>query len=208
AGRAAPSGREGPDAGGGCGVKQPPRPVIGYVGANPELINWRLIAAVARLRPDWSWAFIGPLRAAGGEMRGLRNVRFFGQKPHNELVKYIRDFDVCIIPYRLDEYTATVVPTKLNEYLAVGKPVVSTNLPAVRRFNPEHGVVLASDEQPECFLEAIEEALRLPKDREAIERRRAVAASGNWQTRFEAMSRLLEAALEAKEGRAEAAPRR
>jgi GT2 family glycosyltransferase len=115
------------------------------------------------------------------------------------LVKFIREFDVCIIPYKLSAYTKTVVPTKLNEYLAVGKPVVSTNLPAVRSFNEQHDILLTSDEQPGCFLRAIEEALQLPRYGVTVERRRVVASYGNWQTRIEAMSKLLNAALEVKQ---------
>jgi glycosyltransferase involved in cell wall biosynthesis len=134
------------------------------------------------------------------------NVHFLGQQPHRELVNFIREFDVCIIPYKLNAYTTTVVPTKLNEYLAVGKPVVSTNLPAVCSFNQEHDVLLTSDEQPETFMQAIEKALQLPKDLAMVERRRAVAGRGDWQMRIEAMSDLLEAELEAKAGRARSAP--
>jgi GT2 family glycosyltransferase/glycosyltransferase involved in cell wall biosynthesis len=175
-----------------------PRPVIGYVGAITEHVNQNLVTALARLRPHWSWVFVGPCHSPLEEMRRLPNIHFLGQQPHRELVKFIREFDVCIIPYKLSAYTTTVVPTKLNEYLAVGKPVVSTNLPAVRSFNEEHDILLTSDEQPGCFMRAIEEALQLPKDGAVIERRRVVAAYGDWQTRIEAMSVLLEAALESK----------
>jgi hypothetical protein len=69
----------------------------------------------------------------------------------------------------------------------------------VRSFNEEHDILLTSDDQPVCFLRAIEEALQLPKDWAAVERRRAVASHGDWQTRIEAMSELLAAALEAKQ---------
>lgn len=179
-----------------------PRPVIGYVGAISEHINQKLVTALARLRPHWSWVFVGPCSSPLNEMRRLPNIHFLGQQPHCELVKFIREFDVCIIPYKLSAYTTTVVPTKLNEYLAVGKPVVSTNLPAVRSFNEEHDILLTSDEQPGCFLRAIEEALQLPEDGAVVARRRAVASSGDWQIRIEAMSELLEVALEAKQEKA------
>jgi glycosyltransferase involved in cell wall biosynthesis len=173
-------------------------PVIGYVGAVSEHLDRRLVTAAARLRPDWSWVFVGPCSAPLGELRRLPNVRFLGPQPHVELARFIRGFDVCIIPYKLSPYTATVVPTKLNEYLAVGKPVVSTDLPAVRDLKRGHDFVLISEGRPECFLDAIEEALRLPVDGAAVERRRAVAAASDWRARAEAMSGAIEAALEAK----------
>src|ERR1700752_97295 len=175
-------------------------PVIGYVGAWTEHVDQPLLTEMARLRPDWHWRFVGPCQTALDDLRQLPNVQFLGQQPHRQLVNYIRDFDVCIIPYKMSAYTNTVVPTKLNEYLAVGNPVVSTNLPSVNSFNEEHGVLLTSNEEPGSFLKAIEEALLLPNDEALIARRRAVAASGDWQTRIEAMGQLFEQALAAKAG--------
>lgn len=179
-------------------IKTLTRPVIGYIGAVTKHINFALVAAMAHARPEWSLVFVGPLWTDVGKLEKLSNVHFLGQRPHGDLVNYIRDFDVCIIPYNLNPYTDTVVPTKLNEYLAVGKPVVSTKLPAVCRFNEEHQILLTADEQPHSFLQAVEEALQLPKDAEIIKHRRRVAALGDWQTRIEAMSRLIEAELEIK----------
>jgi glycosyltransferase involved in cell wall biosynthesis len=153
-----------------------------------------MVAAMAELRPHWSWVFVGPSHAQLRGLRDLSNVHFLGQQPHRSLVNYIREFDVCIIPYQLNSYTATVFPTKLNEYLAVGKPVVSTNLPAVCKFNEQHIVLGISDELPENFLREVESALR-QVDEPAMARRRAAAARGDWQTRLEEVSVLFEAAF-------------
>ncbi len=111
---------------------------------------------------------------------------------------YIRDFDVCIVPYLDSQYTATVVPTKINEYLALGKPVVSTKLPAVCDFNQQYDVLLTAAAQPDAFLEAIDQALRSPSNGAIAARRREVAALSDWQARLEAMSDLIEAELKAK----------
>ena len=62
-------------------------------------------------------------------LKDMKNVAFLGIKQHSELAEYIDRFDVCLIPYLLNDYTETVYPTKLNEYLARGKAVVSTALP-------------------------------------------------------------------------------
>ncbi len=130
------------------------RPVIGYVGGLTRHVDFELLTAMALARPQWSWVFVGPEQHSLNGLRKLPNVYLLGERPHHDLVTYIRRFDVCVIPYRLTSFTETVDPTKLNEYLAVGKPVVSTNLPFVRRFNERHGVLLTADEQPESFLGA------------------------------------------------------
>ena len=75
--------------------------------------------------------------------RACANVTLLGAKPHAELPRYVREFDVGIVPYRLSEYTANVYPTKLNEYLAMGIPVVASDLSEIRRFNAEHGDIVA-----------------------------------------------------------------
>ena len=172
-------------------------PMIGYVGTISNHINCDLVEAMVRLRPEWSWVFVGPCQVPLKGLKELPNAHFIGQQPHRSLVNYIHEFDVCIIPYLLNNYTATVFPTKLNEYLAVGKPVVSTNLPAVCDFNEQHKILTISDEQPENFLRAVESALT-QGGRALVERRRSAARHGDWRTRLDEVSALFEIALRAK----------
>lgn len=179
-----------------------PGPVIGYVGGMHRHVDFGLLREMALRRPDWSWVCVGPHQTAPGELANLPNVHLLGQRPHAELVRHIRHFDVCIVPYVNSVYTATVVPTKINEYLAVGKPVVSTALPPVREFNEEHGVLITAEAEAGSFLGAIERALALPRDAETLLRRRRVAELGDWGARFDAMCRLVEARLRAKGGTA------
>ena len=187
------------DASEAVALEQLPKPIIGYVGGLHRHVDFALLREMARARPDWSWVCVGALQAAElGELDGLPNVHLLGQKPHGELVEYIRRFDVCIVPYVNSVYTTTVVPTKINEYLAMGKPVVSTDLPTVREFNEEHRILYTAGAEREPFLHAIEQAIEAPEDAEVVSRRREVAALGDWQARFEAMIRLIEAQLEAK----------
>ena len=178
-------------------VRRLAHPLIGYVGAISNHINGEMVEQSVRRRPEWSWVFVGPGEAPLKGLGDLPNVHFIGQQPHRSLANFIREFDVCIIPYRLNSYTATVVPTKLNEYLAVGKPVVSTNLPAVRHFEEQHGVLTISDEAPENFLHAVESALSRSGEQEAV-RRREAAAHGDWDKRLEEVSALFEAAFRAR----------
>lgn len=174
------------------------RPVIGYVGGLHRHIDFRMLAEMARARPLWSWVFVGAIQTELAELAALSNVHLPGQKRHEDLVRYIREFDVCIVPYMESLYTATVVPTKINEYLAVGKPVVSTKLPSVCEFNRRHNVLLTAAPQAGEFLQCIEEALRSPKDEAAIKRRREIAALGDWGATLVRMSDLIETQVRAK----------
>ncbi len=170
-------------------------PVIGYVGGLHRHVDFDLLAEMADARPNWSWVFVGPFQTSVDKLRGKDNVLLLGPKPHDELVFYVRSFDVCLVPYVKSVYTETVVPAKLNEYLAVGKCVVATDLPTIREFNDRHNVLIATENRADKFLQAIEEALRQPRDAETIKRRREVAALCDWNTQLEAMCRLMESKL-------------
>jgi glycosyltransferase involved in cell wall biosynthesis len=153
---------------------------------------------MARARPDWRWVFVGPVLVPLRDLKKLPNVCFLGQRPHEELVKHIRSFNVCIVPYLDNPETSTIVPVKINEYLAAGKPVVSTELPAVREFNHRHDVLITTAPRPAAFLRAIEDSLQAPNGASIIARRREVAATSDWQSRLDTMSRLIQDQLQAK----------
>ena len=89
-----------------------------------------------------SFALVGPAQTDVSALERCSNVTLFGQRAHPDLPRYVKEFDVGIVPYLLTDYTANVYPTKLNEYLSMGIPVVATDLPEIRRFNREHGNVV------------------------------------------------------------------
>jgi uncharacterized SAM-binding protein YcdF (DUF218 family) len=128
-------------------------------------------------------------------LEGCPNVTLFGQRPHPELPNYVKSFDVGIVPYRLTDYTANVYPTKLNEYLVMGIPVVATDLAEIRRFNVEHGNIVAVAGDANAFVDAVRAALT-PATPETVERRIAVAHANSWQSRIAAMTRLIDEKLE------------
>jgi glycosyltransferase involved in cell wall biosynthesis len=175
-----------------------PRPVIGYVGGIHKFFDVQMLAAMARARPGWSWVLVGPLQTSPRELKRIPNVHLAGPKAHEELPEYIRGFDVSIVPYLSNGYTATVVPTKINEYLAMGKPVVSTDLPEVRTFNDKHGVIITSPNRPTEFVASIERALLSSGEDAVVNRRRTVAALNDWEGRAERMSNLIERELRKK----------
>ncbi|MET0626012.1 MAG: glycosyltransferase [Pyrinomonadaceae bacterium] len=179
-------------------LKGLPRPVIGYVGGIHKFFDVEMMTAMARARPEWSFVLVGPLQTSPGELKRLPNVHLAGRKPHEALPEYIRGFDVGIVPYLFNTYTATVVPTKINEYLAMGKPVVSTNLPEVSNFNGKHGVIITSPNRAKEFVASIERALLTTGEESVITRRREVAALNDWEGRYERMSRLIEQELRRK----------
>ena len=150
------------------------------------------IVAMARARPQWTWAFVGPIQTDVSALRALPNVVLTGAKPHDQLARHIRQFDVCTIPYARNVYTDTVVPTKLNEYLAMGKPVVSTDLPALADTPALLREIRTAPPHPEPFLAALEAALAAPSSAADAQRRRHLAAAADWNGRMQQMLSLID----------------
>lgn len=172
-----------------------PHPRIGYAGALNEKIDFALIESVARARPDWQFVLVGSLDLVRdpGEANGLKalpNVRWTGRVPVGEVPSAIGSMDVCLLPYKLNPWTANIDSLKLYEYLACGKPVVATDVPAAREFA---GLVrIASDAQG--FVSAIEAALG-EDPTGCAPARKAAAAANTWDQRVAQIETLLADAL-------------
>jgi uncharacterized SAM-binding protein YcdF (DUF218 family) len=171
------------------------RPIAGYVGGIHKWIDQRLVKAMAEKFKDYSFVFAGPLQTDISSLAGLKNVHFLGNKEHDRLPLIIKDFDVCMIPYLMTDYTKNVYPTKLNEYLAMGKAVVSVNLPEVVEFSRARGDLVYIGEDEKSFGEAFERAAR-SKSPEAVNRRIEAARKNSWESRIQDMSDLIQNAVE------------
>lgn len=166
-----------------------PHPVVGYSGGLHKHVDLGLLAAVARGFPAGSVVLVGPRQEHADVLAGDRNVILLGQRPFAELGALVAGFDVALVPYLRSAYTDTVFPTKLFEYLAMGRPVVCTDLPEVRKLGlPEWAVRLAGD--TESFVRAIREFLEAGAAEDA-ERRAALARERGWPATVRAMSSLI-----------------
>ena len=87
-------------------------------------------------------------------LKALPNVHFLGRKSYSELPGYCRAFDVALMPFRVNELTLNANPLKVREYLAAGLPVVSSDIPEVRKVGL---CKLATDEAD--FVRKIDECL-------------------------------------------------
>jgi glycosyltransferase involved in cell wall biosynthesis len=172
-----------------------PHPRIGYAGALNEKIDFGLIDTLARSRPDWQFALVGSLDLVRdeGEGRGLKslpNVHWTGRVPVEEVPAAISSMDVCLLPYKINPWTANIDSLKLYEYLACGKPVVATDVPAARGFSGLVRIAAGAS----AFEAAVEDALA---EDSAIcaGPRKAAAAANTWDHRVAQIERLLAATM-------------
>jgi glycosyltransferase involved in cell wall biosynthesis len=167
------------------GIEPLARPRVVFHGALVATkLDLGLIAGLARMRPEWSIALVGP-RGLGdpgtdlSAIEGIANVHELGPRPHDELPAVLRGVAVGIIPYAINPLTSSVFPMKVYEYLGAGLPVVATPLPAL---DGVEDVVIAAD--AEAMAAAIDAELAADTPELRAERSRR-AASHSWDARIE-----------------------
>ena len=138
-------------------------------------VDLELVAGIAQSRPEWSVAMIGAADVDVERLRALPNVHLLGKVPYGELPAFAHGFDVGLIPFVINELTVSVNPLKLLEYLACGLPVVSSDIPEVRKFSPLVEVTSGKD----GFLNAIEKGLASDSPERRLERLQ-VARQSSW----------------------------
>ena len=104
------------------------RPIIGFVGALYEWIDWALIERAAAELTDCEFVFVGPQRRDETAERLVQraNVHFLGPRPYADVPAYMQAFDICWVPFDHSRVSRAANPVKIYEYLALGKPVVTT----------------------------------------------------------------------------------
>lgn len=168
-----------------------PRPIVGYTGGLHRHVDYALLARLARSLADGSVVLVGPLQVDPGPLRPGRNVHFIGARALTDLPSFVASFDVGLVPYVRSAYTDTVYPQKLFEYLAMGRPVVATDLPEVRKLNlPSFAVRVAPD--GDAFIAAVHDALSDTRPGAAEERQR-FARERDWRTVVKQMATLMAA---------------
>ncbi|MBA3809906.1 MAG: glycosyltransferase [Solirubrobacterales bacterium] len=162
-----------------------PSPRIVFTGAIVSIkLDMALIAELARLRPQWSFALVGPIGPGDphtdvSSLRAEPNIHLLGARSYAQLPEVLRAADAGLIPYARNELTESIFPMKVYEYLAAGIPVVATPLPALAGLAD-----VASAPDAAGIAALLDEALAADSE----ERRRARsqrAAAHSWQARLQ-----------------------
>ena len=90
------------------------------------------------------------------------NVHILGEKPHQELKRYLTHIDVALIPFQYHPITLATNPVKAYEYLASGVRVLSTALPECIAMEPHVTTATTHDD----FLGKLSSMLHQPNTEE------------------------------------------
>jgi UDP-galactopyranose mutase len=179
-------------------------PRLGFFGVIDERVDLGLVAALADARPDWHLVMVGPVVPGAGEPPQRPNIHWLGPQPYSRLPALVAAWDVCLLPYALNEHTRFVSPTKTLEYLAAEKPVVST---AVNDVIAMHGDVVRIARGDADFIAACAAVLdeTPPHRAERLMRSATCVSRFSWDEAAQTVMRLIEQALERKDARGVAA---
>ena len=162
-----------------------PHPRIGYIGNIKSQMDLRLLYELASQHPEWSLILVGPKGKLGDQapfaeqLAAMRNVYFLGHKSVNLVSAYPQHMDVCVLPYKVNDYTKFIYPLKLHEYLAGGKPVVGTPIRSLLEF--AHVIKLASTQGE--WSRAVTESLAPDAiSIDQVKKRRSIARQFDWET--------------------------
>jgi glycosyltransferase involved in cell wall biosynthesis len=171
-----------------------PQPVLGYFGVIDERVDYDLIAAVADANTDANVVMVGPVvKVDPASLPQRSNIHWLGQRDYQSLPGYVKRFDVCLMPFALNEATEFINPTKTLEYMAAGKPIVSTAVPdVVRNFTP---IVQVARSQQE-FVTMTARAAAAPDDA-LIAQGLAKARAESWDCIVGQMQRIIAKVTEA-----------
>jgi glycosyltransferase involved in cell wall biosynthesis len=174
-------------------------PRLGYCGVIDERIDMEIIERLATTHRDWQIVMVGPIVKIDPEgVPRHANIHWLGQQGYDDLPSFICGWDVCLMPFALNEATRFISPTKMLEYMACGRPSVST---PIRDVVEPYGHVVSIAESPEAYVAACESILaRTPEQQRlhAGELAQAIART-SWDKTAGAMAHLIEEADRAKD---------
>ncbi|HEV7620021.1 MAG TPA: NAD(P)-binding protein [Burkholderiaceae bacterium] len=171
-----------------------PGPRLGYYGVIDERFDTELIGQVADAHPQWQIVLVGPVVKIDPAVLPQRpNIHYLGQQPYKALPHFLAGWDVCLLPFALNESTRFISPTKTLEYMAAELPIVSTPVTDVADLYKDIVYIAADVAQ---FIASCEAALLETTELRArkVKKMRAVVASTSWDSTAEKMHALMEAA--------------
>lgn len=154
-------------------------PTLGYFGVVDERLDYDLLAQLADHNQNWNVVIVGPwTKVDRASFPERANLHWLGGRDYAALPSYVKRFDVCLMPFAINEATEFINPTKALEYMASGRPVVSTAVEdVVLQF--DHVVEIADSGAQ--FIAACEKAIATP-DRDRIKAGLKLAKQNSWES--------------------------
>ena len=168
------------------------RPRLGFYGVIDERLDARLVGSLADMRPDWQIVLVGPVvKIDPATLPQRPNIFYMGQQSYAALPHFLAAWDVCLMPFAMNESTKFISPTKSLEYMAAELPIVST---PVKDVVDLHSDVVEIASNAKEFVAACERGLNMAPEekREKILGMRERLSRTSWAATAAKMQELIE----------------
>ena len=166
-------------------------PRLGYCGVIDERLDLELISAMADSNPDWQIVMVGPVvKISQDSLPRRANIHWLGQQNYDDLPQFMSGWDVCLLPFALNEATRFISPTKTLEYMAAERFSVSTRIKDVAE---PYGHVVAIADTASEFIQACS-SLLTESEVEKNKRKlliRKIVANTSWDLTVESIDMLI-----------------
>ncbi len=168
------------------------KPIIGYYGALASWFDYEMVKYLAKVRPEYEIVLLGIKyddSFDNAEINKYKNIHFLGPKDYDILPNYANHFQVCTIPFLINNITQSTSPLKLFEYMALGKPIVTTAMKECKKYK---SVMIANSKEE--FVELIDKAMKLDKQKniEYYETLKQEAMENTWEAKAKLIIELLQ----------------
>jgi len=169
-----------------------PGPRLGFFGVIDERFDAELLAKIADEHPQWQLVMVGPVvKIDPNSLPQRPNIHYLGQQSYSDLPSFVAGWDVCLMPFAMNDATRFISPTKMLEYMAAELPIVST---PIRDVAVPYGDVVAIGHDAPSFIAACRSALSADEQekQKRVEKMRKVVSSTSWDSTALNMRDLLE----------------
>lgn len=162
--------------------------IVGYFGAIAEWFDVDLLIFLAKSKPEWRFEILGDY-SMNRQIKNLKslpsNICLYGEVKFIDLPKYVKNWSVATIPFRITPLIEATNPVKLYEYAALGLPCVSTKIPEVLAYSNELDVKTSNDYEE--FLTHLERHIHEDTNQKRLQRRH-FSEGQTWQHRAEELT--------------------
>jgi UDP-galactopyranose mutase len=144
-----------------------PGPRLGFFGVIDGRLDLALLAHLADARPAWQIVMVGPVvKIDPQDLPRRGNLHWLGAQDYETLPYLMAGWDVCLMPFAINEATRFISPTKTLEYLAGEKPVVTTPVhDVVHLYSDVVAVAAAGDAFVDACQALLDEPAQLRRQR-------------------------------------------
>lgn len=166
------------------------RPAAVYVGSLYDGRGIDVLARIAARLDSVLFHIVGRV-PRDSEQRWPSNVRLHGFVHNAEVPRYLSASDVLLMPYQTNTSTSSgaltarwMSPLKLFEYMASGRPIVASDLPALREVLSDAEAALVPADSVDSWVLAISQLLNDPLRAAALgQAGRAKVLAFSWEAR-------------------------